>query len=149
MPRPDGAQVPIEVTLRRWQHLDGARFTSATASSHSRKAWYIDLDWRCLCLHGLSDPISRQGWQGDYYINDFCVSLSPAHARHDLEGKLPIGVMGWFKITFIWNLFLKFYFIFLIHINFVFISSSFNSLPFIMKCIGLQFLIGLPLFEIK
>ncbi len=77
------------MTLHRRQRPDGARYTSVDAVSHSGKAEHSDLGGSGPCLHGLSDSISGQGWQGDYYIkNDLRVSLSRAPARHDLEADL-------------------------------------------------------------
>ncbi len=92
--RPDGAQViiEVEVTLRRRQRPDGAWYTIVDAISHPVKAEHSDLGGSGPCLHGLSDSISGRGWQGDY-INDLCVSISPAPARHDLESNVSFTVL--------------------------------------------------------
>jgi hypothetical protein len=85
--RPDGAQVTVEVTLRRRQHLDGARFTSGPRyPTRGRRGTVTSAGAACACT---GSRIQFPGEAGKEIIiyNDLCVSLSPAHARHDLEVK--------------------------------------------------------------
>jgi hypothetical protein len=69
------------VTLRRRQRPDGARYTSVDAVSHSGKAEHSDLGGSGPCSHGLSDSISGQGWQGDYYIKMISASVSALYTH--------------------------------------------------------------------